>query len=92
MASTEIVAEADRLHYSNQWRDAYEYLKPHCDELTDPEILWRLLRAYYRVGKHLAKNKEEKDYISQKGLQILERAVSDNENDFNVQKVRFVMV
>ena len=91
MAHTaEIVAEADRLHESNKWREAYEYLKPHCDETTDPEVLWRLLRAFYRVGKHLTQNKQETEYIMQKGLEIMERSLKLHEKDFNIQKVNFV--
>ena len=86
-SNAELVAEADRLNRSGEWREAYEYLKPHCDDSTDPEVLWRLLRAFYRVGKFLAKDKQEKEYIMQKGVEIMESALKLHENDFNVQKV-----
>lgn len=87
-SSAEIVTEAERLHRGNQWREAFEYLKAYSDEATEPEILWRQLRAYYRVGKHLAKDKQETEYIMQKGLEIMERATKTHEDHFQVQKVR----
>lgn len=86
-SSVEIAAEADRLHYGGGWRDAYEYLKPHCDSSTDPEVLWRLLRSFYRVGKFLAKDQQEIEYLAQKGHDIMERALKLHENNFHIQKV-----
>ena len=87
MASAEIIAEADRLQSSNKWRDAYEYLKPYSDTTEDPELLWRLLRSYYRIGKHLARDHQERDAVAEKGLEILKRALDKDSNHFNIQKV-----
>ena len=82
-----IVKEADRLQTSNKWREAYDYLRPHAAEAVDPEVLWRLLRSYYRIGKYLARDKQERDQVAEDGLQLYERALKRDENHFNVQKV-----
>ena len=83
-----ITAEADKLHSSNQWRECYDYLKGHADGTEDVELLWRLIRAYYFVGKYLAKSTEEAKEIATKGQEISDRALKINENHFNVQRVR----
>lgn len=87
MEVADIVAEADKLQSSNKWRDAYEYLKPYSDTAEDPELLWRLLRSCYRIGKYLARDKQERDAVAEKGLEIMERALAKDSNHFNIQKV-----
>lgn len=82
-----ITAEADNLHTSNRWRECYDYLKSYADS-TDVELLWRLIRAYYFVGKHLARSKEEAKEIATKGQEIADRALGINDNHFNVHRVR----
>lgn len=70
-----IVAEADRLQYSNRWREACDYLELYSEKTTEPEILWRLIRSYYFTGKHLAKEQKEKEHAAEKGLEMSERAL-----------------
>lgn len=92
MEAADIIAESDRLQNSNKWRDAYEYLKPYSDTTEDPELLWRLIRSYYRIGKHLARDKQEKAAVADKGLEISERALAKDSNHFNIQKVNLASV
>lgn len=82
-----VIAEVDRLQLSNKWREAYDYIKPYADAATDPELMWRIIRAYYRVGKHLARDKQEKDEVAKKASEVSERAIKINQNSFDVQKV-----
>lgn len=82
-----IKAKADELQRTNKWKEAYEYLEPYADEATDPEVLWRVIRSFYRMGKYLARNNEERDQIARKAQQVSERALQQHENNYNVQKV-----
>ena len=70
-----VVAEADRLQCSNRWREACDYLELHSEKSTEPEILWRQIRSYYFIGKHLARDQKEKEHAAEKGLEMSERAL-----------------
>ena len=83
----DLAAKADELERSNRWREGYELLKPHALTTGDPELMWRALRTYYRVGKYLAKDKQEREEVSQEGLQVSERALQVAADHFNIQKV-----
>lgn len=43
-----IISHVDNLYDSNKMREAMEYLEKY-NETTDPELLWRLARVYYKV-------------------------------------------
>jgi protein-disulfide isomerase-like protein with CxxC motif len=90
MAEQEVAAlcaEADKLERASKWREAYDMLKPHAGGARDPELLWRIVRAYYRMGKYLTKDKHERDLIAEEGMALSERALQIDPNNFNVQKV-----
>ena len=91
MDAAAIKAKADELQKTNKWREAYEYLEPYADEATDPEVLWRVSRSFYRMGKFLARNNEERDQIARKAQLISERALQLDEKNYNVQKVSRVL-
>lgn len=85
---TAVTAEADRLQRNSQWREAYEYLKPYTEEARDPELLWRLIRSYYRVGKHLARNKKESEDAAKIGMELSERGLAIDDKNFELLKVQ----
>lgn len=87
MADEDLTTRVDELERSNRWRESYEMLKPHAADTRDPELMWRVLRANYRVGKYLAKDKQERDVVAQEGLQVSQRALQIAADHFNVQKV-----
>lgn len=79
--------EVDRLQRSNQWREAYDYVKEYGETATDPELLWRVIRACYYVGKHLSRDKQESQAIATKGLEVSDRALKIDNNHFNLHRV-----
>lgn len=82
-----IIARVDELHKDNKWREVYEYVKEYADEASDPDLLWRILRAYYRVGKHLAKDKQEQTDIAAKAESLSEKALKLCPDNFHFHKV-----
>ncbi len=80
-----IIARADELNKANQWKEEYEYVCAYFQEVRDVELIWRIIRAYYRVGKHhLVKDVAE---VARSGMGLYERALEINENNCNIQKV-----
>ena len=47
---SQTIEVADRLYDSNKMEEALSYLEKHSDS-SDAEILWRLARLCYKVGK-----------------------------------------
>lgn len=86
MDTKEICAKADELQHDDKWREAYDVLKEFKDS-EDAEIMWRLIRSYYRVGKFLTAGKAEKMCMAETGNATVERAVSKYPDHFEVRKV-----
>jgi len=87
MDSGEICSRADELQHADKWREAYDVLKEF-ESTDDAELLWRLIRSYYRVGKFLAADVAEKNEMANKGTAAVEKAVRMFPDDFQVRKVR----
>jgi len=87
MDVTQIAAEADKLEKENRWREAYNYLKEYVDSAEDPELVWRIIRAYYRVGKYLARDKQEREEVARKGEELFARALAINDKNHRLHQV-----
>lgn len=87
VAAISMKAEVDRLEEENLWREAYDYVRPYADTTEDLDLMWRLIRAYYRVGKYLPRDKQESLEVAKKGMEISDRALRIDENHFNVHRV-----
>ena len=87
MDSKELCDRSDELQRGDKWREAYDILKDYGDT-DDVELLWRLIRSYYRVGKFLAQSTAERDEMALKGNAAVEKAASKYPNHFEVRKVR----
>lgn len=82
-----IIVEVDQLHSTNQWRECYEYVRRFADSSEDAELLWRIVRSYYYVGKHMARDRDERDTVAKNGLEINQRALRLHDSHFALQKV-----
>ena len=91
MNSSGMCAQSDKLYETNKWKEDYEVLKSYADT-EDSELLWRLIRSHYRVGKYLTKNKQIKDEIARIGEEIVERATRMHPNNFFIRKVKPIFI
>ncbi|XP_022241367.1 uncharacterized protein LOC106459214 isoform X3 [Limulus polyphemus] len=79
-----IIKEADRLYLSHQYREIYKVLYPYSSSSSD-EILWRLARATFEVGRA---SDSEKDAIVwlEEAYGYVERALGLNERNGSAHK------
>ena len=80
-------AEADRLYNHQKYKEALELLEARAAESEDVELIWRVMRLYFRLGK-ASKNKAEADGFAEKAYALSERGLKVNENNFGIQKVK----
>lgn len=89
MASTDIqecMQKSDELYSQQQFREAMDLLDPFSTESEDVELLWRVMRLCFRLGK-TAKDKPEADALAEKAYKLSQRGLKINENVFGIQKV-----
>ena len=89
MASVDVPAlkqKADELYGQLKYKEALDLLEPHSAECEDVDLLWRVMRLYYRLGK-VATDKSEIDSLAKKAYDISEMGLKINENVFGIQKV-----
>ena len=76
----------DQLYEDNEWRKTLEYLQQFSDT-EDPELLWRLIRVNYRLGKQGTSDQREAKKFAEAALQHSEKALALHANDFQCIKV-----
>ena len=86
MDSKETCARADELQHGDKWREAYDFLKEF-EDTDDVELLWRLIRSYYRVGKFLAASTNERNEMAKKGQAAVEKGSRLFPEHFEIRKV-----
>ena len=81
----QILQHVDRLYEENQMQEALAYLEPlaHWEE---GEVLWRLARLCYKVGKYYASSQDEARRLAERGLVYAERSVSASSKNFACHK------
>ena len=81
----QILQHVDRLYEENQMQEALAYLESlaHWEE---GEVLWRLARLCYKVGKYYASSQEEARKLAEQGLVYAERSVAASSKNFACHK------
>ena len=82
----EVMQKADELYNHQRFREAMDLLEPISLESEDVELLWRVMRLYFRLGK-AAKDKTEADALAGKAYRLSEKGLKINKNVFGIQKV-----
>ena len=80
-----ICKHADQLFTDNKWREALDYLQQFSDT-EDSELLWRLIRMNYRIGKK-SSNRIEAKKFAEIATKLSDKAMALHENDFHCIKV-----
>ena len=78
--------KADELYNHQKFREAADLLEPLLAESEDVELIWRVMRLYFRLGK-AAKDKAEGDAFALKAYELSKKGLEINENVFGIQKV-----
>lgn len=86
-----IICQADQLYDSNQWKEALAYLEQYADS-SDVEVLWRLARLCYKVGKYHSSGPEQSQKLSVRGMTYAERALAADAYNFAAQKWTGILI
>ena len=77
---------SDELYEAYEFRKAFAILEKY-SESDDPEVLWRLIRIYYRIGNNDAKDEAEAGRVADTALALRERVSAVGKEHFLCQKV-----
>ena len=86
----EMLKETDAMYYGGKSPEAIQILRKY-SQSENTEVLWRLVRACYTVGKFFTKDKTESKQLSDEATGYAKRAVAIDEHNFNTQKVSDVL-
>lgn len=82
----------DEQYKAGQWRENLEnldsYVESHKEALEEPEILWRIVRIYYKIGKYLPRDQKESEELSRKGYEYSEKSLKIDDKNFSCRKVQ----
>ena len=86
-----VLEYVDQLYGSQKWRELSDYLQGNLSSTAVPEIelLWRLLRCIYRLGKQLleAGSTKEAESVIDEVMKLAQEALAKEDRHFNLQKV-----
>lgn len=73
----EVLDQSDRLFKERQPEESFELLAPYADGSSDdPELLWRLVRMYFRQCKNPVQSKTKREELAKKGYEISKKALA----------------
>ena len=81
-----VLQRTEQLYHENKFREAFEILEKY-RESDDPDVLWQVVRIYYRIGKHETPDQTEAKKIADTAMEIAEKALKINDKHFLCQKV-----
>lgn len=81
----QILQHADQLYGDNKMQEALAYLETlaHWEEA---EVLWRLARLCYKVGKYYTSTQEEARELAERGMGYAKRSVTADSRNFACHK------
>ena len=86
--SPSLLQQADELYRQQKYREALDLLEPEAAESEDTELLWRVMRLYFRLGKEAKDDEAKAGELAKKAYETSERGLKVNENSFGIQKVK----
>ena len=89
------IRQADDLYEQNKMVEALRLLERYGEEgssnrssRSNAEVLWRLARLCYKVGKYGTQDRAEAEQLSRAGMGFAERAVQCGDDNFACHKAR----
>ena len=86
-----LLQQADELYRQQKYREALDLLEPESAESEDAELLWRVMRLYFRLGKDAKDDEAKAGELAKKAYETSERGLKVKENSFGIQKVNDIM-
>ena len=80
-----IMKRADVLFANSEFGKLLEFLSPF-EECNEPELLWRLSRAYYKVAVASGTTREQAKHLSYKASEVVNRSLTMDVNSFAAHK------
>lgn len=81
----QVIKETDAMYYGGKSPEAIQILRRH-SQTNNPEVLWRLVRACYTVGKFFIKDQAESKRLSDEAMEYAKRGIAIDEHSFSTQK------
>ncbi len=74
----EVLERSDSLFKERKLTESFDLLAPYADGSSDdPELLWRVVRMYFRKCKEAqSKDKKEVEQLAKKGFEISKKALA----------------
>ena len=86
-----VLKYSDRLYVDRQWAKLLDYLRGLLDGALDPELLWRLLRCAYRLGKQAldAGDTKAAERVADDAMELAEKGLAGDggRHDYQLHKV-----
>lgn len=86
-----LLIQSDKLYEANKFREAFDILNKFADS-EDPEVLWRLLRVYYRMGTQEAASTEEAIRLAETAMAFREKVLVFGKEHMYCQKVSYCVI
>ena len=81
----QILRHVDQLYEDNQMQEALAYLEPLAQR-EEAEVLWRLARLCYKVGKYHTSSQEQARELAERGMGYAKRSVTADSKNFACHK------
>lgn len=88
-SSESIIEHADKLFHTTGVDVVYDYLSSFSETVQDPNILWRFGRACGVMYKFLARDRQSRKEMVQRGLNALEWALKINDQNSHTLHVSY---
>lgn len=84
-----VLKYSDQLYYDRNWKELLDYLRSTYEATNDPEVLWRLLRCSYRLGKQTlqAGDSKEAERIADMAIEQSQKGLAQHDRHYYLQKV-----
>ena len=73
-----VLKYSDKLYVDRRWAELLDYLSGLLDAGLDPELLWRLLRCAYRLGKQTLEARDAKaaERVADDAMELAEKGLA----------------
>ena len=83
----EVFKETDAMYYASKSPEALQIMRKY-SQLENAEVLWRMVRLCYTVGKYFTKDQAEAKRLSTEAMEFAKRSIAADARNFNAQRVR----
>ena len=84
-----VLKYSDQLYRNRNWKELLDYLQSTSGSTNDPDLLWRLVRCAYRLGKQTfqAGDPKEAERIVDMAMEHAQKGLAQHERHYYLHKV-----